>query len=358
MRSRLNPKDPVAARLRAAQQAREQRAARRVGVHDRDHESSLSAALAQPAVRAAAQGSGSRVAASKLHRAHNNPSGPTVPDHRRRHAAHGPPRPTRRDRPRHGSYTPRRRTPTTDPGSPAGRRPRLTMTRSSSSNIAPYIRATPVNVYIALASGYGRPRSRPRVRGGRELPRRRSYPVSAGACRCRLSSTVVAVRACSWCSVPARARPFVSEWLARSRSKGDHDWDAPAEVTVMGRRPARSRSCGLTGPPQRVSGGRVVVATGATWSPRHPLPIALGSTPSWRLSCPVPQLAAGRCGSSAWPLAVVHHPACPPARVGSAPRDRAIRPRLHLRSSLRTGSLARRRSRHPPGRRVGPAGAR
>ena len=59
---------------------------------------------------------------------------------------------------------------------------------------------------------------------GLELPRRRSYPVSAGAGRCRLSSTVRAARACSWCSVPARAHPFVSEWLARSRSEGDHDW--------------------------------------------------------------------------------------------------------------------------------------
>ena len=60
-RSRPDPKDPVAARLRAAQQARAQRAARRVGVHDRDHKGSLSAALAQPAVRAAAPGRGELV---------------------------------------------------------------------------------------------------------------------------------------------------------------------------------------------------------------------------------------------------------------------------------------------------------
>jgi hypothetical protein len=105
----------------------------------------------------------------------------------------------------------------------------------------------------------------PRIRAPRRcreclnFPGRRSYPVSAGAARCRLSSTVVAVRVRSWCSVPARANPFVSEWLARSRSEGDHDRPpglGPADVTVMGRRAARSRSCHPTGPPERVLSGR------------------------------------------------------------------------------------------------------
>ena len=112
-----------------------------------------------------------------------------------------------------------------------------------------------------------------RVEGGRELPRHRSSPVSAGAGRCGLSSTVMAVRACSWRSVPARARPFVSEWLARSHSKGAHDWvrvcrphrggSSPCSVPLLS--PDRARSgCRAAGCGEYC--GQLVA--------RHPLPIA------------------------------------------------------------------------------------
>ncbi len=45
----------------------------------------------------------------------------------------------------------------------------------------------------------------------------------------------MAVRVRWWCSVPARAHSFVSEWLARSRreGEGDHDRARPADVTLI-----------------------------------------------------------------------------------------------------------------------------
>ena len=112
--------------------------------------------------------------------------------------------------------------------------------------------------------------------GGRELPRRRSYPVSAGAGRCRLSSTVRAARACSWCPVPARAHPFVSERLARSHSEVAYDWfrvcrphrggSSPCSVPLLPPDPARSgyraAGCGEDRCGQLVA--------------RHPLPIVSG----------------------------------------------------------------------------------
>ncbi len=107
---------------------------------------------------------------------------------------------------------------------------------------------------------------------GLELPRRRSCPVSAGAGRCRLSSTVRAARACSWCPVPARVRPFVSERLARPHNEVLTTGFAAADLAV-GRRPACSRSCrGDTRMPDATTRARSATSTGASASrtPRSP----------------------------------------------------------------------------------------
>jgi hypothetical protein len=93
--------------------------------------------------------------------------------------------------------------------------------------------------------------------GGLELPRRRCYPVSVGGAECCLSSRVVAVGVRSWCSVPARANPFVSGWLARSAQRR-----GSRRGSACRRHPGRSSPC-----PAPVAAARPRAArTGIGWA--------------------------------------------------------------------------------------------
>jgi hypothetical protein len=172
--------------------------------------------------------------------------------------------------------------------------------------------------------------------GGLELPRRRCHPVSAGAGRCRLSSAVIAVRVGSWCPVSARARPFVSKWLARScRVVG------LGEVTVMGRRwvVALLAPVATARPGRRsgVSGGPAWVMIGAVWSD-----VAGCRSPSGRRRVSARSVLCGNAaGDPAGVMGVTRSPSCPldgPGRRRFC-RARSRGPAVAAPgSSLRTGA--------------------